>query len=145
MNSMILVLAVGCAFVQPLEDSRRVGNIYIEGNTDTPAGVILIHVDLRSGQSFDPAALAEAERRLRASGLFKSNPWRGTGAIVRAVPNDFDSEFVNVLVRVEEGPGNWLLFGVMEVTGAALQLDRLRATYYFGMLCRRAAEAVENR
>jgi hypothetical protein len=145
MNSVILVFAAGCAFVQPSENPRRIANIYIEGNTDTPAGVIRNHLDLRSGQRFDPAALAQAEMRLRASGLFKSNPWRGTGAVVIAVPNDFDSEFVDVLVRVEERPGNWLPFGLMEVTWAALQLDWIRAIYYFGMLCRQAAEAFERR
>ena len=36
-------------------------------------------------------------------------------------------------MNVEEWPGNWLPFGLLEVTGAALQLDRIQVIYSFRM------------
>jgi outer membrane protein assembly factor BamA len=93
----------------------------IVGNTATPDDVILSFFELRPGQIMRPRALREAEARLRESGLFHVNRWRGITPTVEILPNDFGNEYLDVLIRIEERPWNWVAFAVTELACAALE------------------------
>ncbi len=122
---VFVVLSLG-AVISALapEPEFRVGRILVVGNTDTPDRVILNRlVGLAPGRKASPATLRRAEGRLRAIGVFKSNPWRGTGPTVEVFPNELDNEYFDVLIRVVERPGNWVPFSLAEVIRAYLQFD----------------------
>src|SRR5687768_8201220 len=93
------VVAVACAAfpsaVQAIGE-YRVGRIIIEGNTDTRDRVILDMIPFRPGQKLRPADLLAARERLRKCGHFPVNPWRGIGPVVQVLPNELDSEFLDV-------------------------------------------------
>ena len=91
----------------------RIGHIFIIGNTVTPDRIILGILQVHPGQKLDPAKLREAQARLRASGLFRNNPWRGTGPTVQSVESDFKG-YCNVVIWIEERDESWLLFAVLE-------------------------------
>ncbi len=122
---VFVVLSLG-AVISALapEPEFRVGRILVVGNTDTPDRVILNRlVGLAPGGKGTPATLRQAEGRLRGIGAFKSNPWRGTGPTVQVFPNELGSEFLDVVIRVEERSGNWVPFALAEVIRAYLQFD----------------------
>jgi outer membrane protein assembly complex protein YaeT len=76
----------------------RVGNIYIEGNTVTQERVIRNQLNLFPGQVLQYPKLEDARMRLARLGIFDAqNPPE-----VIALPNEFDSNFKDVLVRVQE-------------------------------------------
>ena len=101
----------------------RYGRIIIEGNTDTPDSVILNQLQCYPGQRITVPAVWSAEERLRTCGVFKSNPWQGTGPTIKLLPSEFDSIFWDVQVLVEEKPGNWFVFGLSGLILSAVNLD----------------------
>lgn len=120
------VLAVVFAgFVSPVQTigSHRVGRIIIEGNYQTPDRVILDMIPFRPGQKLSGRDLLAAQDRLRTCGHFPVNPWRGIGPSVQLLPNELDFEFLDVRIRIEEKPGNWLRFGAADVVTAAATGD----------------------
>ncbi|HEY1190954.1 MAG TPA: POTRA domain-containing protein [Gemmata sp.] len=72
----------------------RVGRIIIEGNAKTSDRKILAQVDLRPGQILRYPALEEARAKLEKAGF--------RGATVEALPNEFDSSFKDIRVRIIE-------------------------------------------
>ena len=102
----LLTLALALNQVQKVSD--RVGSIFIEGNTDTPAHVILRHVSLMPGQVLDYTEVAAARKRLRALWLFDA----ADPPVVEVQPDPFDTSFKDIRIRVRERPWNWLLFAV---------------------------------
>ena len=123
LTSLLFVTCLGhLSPVQALGE-YRVGRIVIEGNTHTPDRVILDMVPFRPGQKLRTADLLAARERLRKCGYFPVNPWRGVGPTVQVLSNEFDSEFLDVRVRVNERPGNWLRFGAADVVVAAVSGD----------------------
>jgi len=116
------------------------GRIIIEGNEDTPDSVILGELEFRPGQKVTAAAMRAARERLRACGAFRSNPWRGTGPTVELVPNVLDSGFVDVRIRIQERPGNWLVFGLAGAIESAMYLDAEGVLDEFDRIRRRATE-----
>lgn len=117
---VVSVMLVGSAAAQGEDRPSRVARVIIEGNTATPDDVILSHFELRPGQIMNPKAVRAAEVRLRECGLFRVNRWRGAGPTVEIVPNDFGTEFLDILIRVEERPWNFLAFASVELIEAAL-------------------------
>jgi outer membrane protein assembly complex protein YaeT len=76
----------------------RVGRVIIEGNDVTQDRVILNQLDLRPGQIFDYTKIEEAQMRLARLGIFDpEDPPR-----VEVIPNEFDSLFKDIRVRVKE-------------------------------------------
>jgi len=76
----------------------RVGRLIIEGNDVTQDRVILNQLDLRPGQILQYPKLKEAEMRLARLGIFDpENPPQ-----VTVEPNEFDSIYHDVRVRVQE-------------------------------------------
>ena len=76
----------------------RVGRIIIEGNEVTKDSVILNQLDLRPGQILQYPRLEDARIRLTRLGIFDpQNPPE-----VQALPNEFDSPYKDVYVRVGE-------------------------------------------
>jgi Surface antigen variable number repeat len=120
----------------------RCGRIVIQGNTDTPDRVVLNLIDIRPGQRILPGMVAESRARIRASGAFKANPWRGTGPVVELLPNEFDGTFYDLSITIEERPANWFVFGVLETVGAAKNLDPERGLDELWRLALRAKERV---
>ena len=98
----------------------RCGRIVIEGNTDTPDRYIATLLDLRPGQKIQLGSLRAAQERLRASGVFQTNPWRGVGPAVELSPPVFESEYWDVRIRVVERPGNWLTFCLLDLIESAV-------------------------
>jgi hypothetical protein len=72
----------------------RVGRIIIEGNTKTRDQKILDKLDFRPGQVLHYPALDVARARLEKAGF--------RGVVVEVVPNEFDSTFKDIRVKVEE-------------------------------------------
>lgn len=97
----------------------RWGRIIIEGNTDTPDRVVLDLLDFRPGQRIGVGSVQEARRRLRACNSFQYNPWRGVGPVVELVPNEFDSLFWDVRIRVVDRPGSWIGYSLSALFRAA--------------------------
>lgn len=76
----------------------RVGRVIIEGNTVTQDRVILNQVPLRPGQILQYPLLEDARMRLARLGIFDpANP-----PTVDVLPNELDSSFKDILVRVNE-------------------------------------------
>jgi hypothetical protein len=122
----------------------RYGRIIIEGNTDTPDYRILDLVQMRPGMKLSAREMRAARERLRESGYFAINPWQGTAPRVELLPNELDNSFMDVRIRVDERPGNWLVFGIWEliestaVAVAYLNCDRF--VYDLDWLLRRWSE-----
>ncbi|MBN9516932.1 outer membrane protein assembly factor BamA [bacterium] len=79
----------------------RVGRVIIEGNTVTDQRVILNQlndVGIRPGQILQYPKLEDARMRLARLGIFD----QATPPEVTELPNEMDSEFKDVLVRVNE-------------------------------------------
>ena len=139
----LLALAGDLEFTAPLT-SARYGRIIIEGNTDTPDRVILDRTAFQPGKRIAFGEVGAARESLRACGVFKSNPWRGEGPTVQFLRNELGDTYLDVFVRIEERPGNWIAFGLAELLEsgvlAAVTLDSdpfLRDLSWFG---RRAAQ-----
>lgn len=76
----------------------RVGRIQIEGNDVTKDRVILNQLDLRPGQIFDFTKIEEAKMRLARLGIFDPED----PPSVEVIPNELDSMFKDIRVRVKE-------------------------------------------
>jgi len=76
-------------------DPRKIGKLVIRGNFKTSTDIIRGELQLHEGELLTSDALADAARRLRATGLFDA---------VNIDPLDLggDSQFVNAIVRIEE-------------------------------------------
>jgi hypothetical protein len=116
------VLALVCATALPGEPVQagqvhRVGRIIIEGNDQTPDRLILEQLPdrLRPGNKLYRKDLAVAAERLGKCGFFPVNPWRAIGPTVEIVPNELDDEFLDIRVRVNERPGNWLRYEIRQI------------------------------
>jgi hypothetical protein len=116
-----VLAAVVLGFTSPAQTlgAHRVGRVIIEGNDQTPDRVILECIPFRPGQRLSGGDLLAAQERLRKCGHFPVNPWRGIGPTVQLLPNELDSEFLDVRIRIQEKPGNWLRFGAADVVTAA--------------------------
>jgi outer membrane protein assembly factor BamA len=124
----LAVVCAGATFQVQVPTGSRVGRIIIEGNTDTPDHVILEQVPMRPGARFRSADLNAARDGLRRCGYFPVNPWQGVGPTVQLSPNELDSEFVDVRIRVNERPGNWLRYGMSEVLRSGVLGNRVEVT-----------------
>src|SRR5205085_10861259 len=101
----------------------RVGQIFVIGNDRTKMNVILRQVGLYPGQVLSYPEIRLAEKNLARLNIFKSSP---DGAVrptieVRDNPQCPDSEFKDVIIRVEEDNTGSLLFGVGVNSDAGLQ------------------------
>jgi outer membrane protein assembly complex protein YaeT len=77
---------------------KRVGRIIIEGNDVTQDRVILNQLNFRPGQILQYPELDIAKARLARLGIFDAeNP-----PVVERIPNEWDSVYEDVLVRVHE-------------------------------------------
>ena len=114
-------LAVVACLVAPnlAQVPDRVGRITIEGNTDTPDGIILGYLNLRPGQILKYPSIKSSTLDLIHCQLFdlKSPP------TVEVVPNEFDSTFKDIRVRVKERAGNWIIFATTDAAWAIVTLD----------------------
>jgi hypothetical protein len=142
---MLIVLAVGLTLLAQPEFCGpalgvRCGRIVIEGNIDTPDRVILECINIRPGQKLQFGELQRAQAWLRATGVFRVNPWRGTGPTVELLYPGFESEFWDVVIRVEERPSNWLAFGMVELFECMIFLCPESAVACWERLTRRACE-----
>jgi len=82
----------------PVREPDRVGRIIIEGNTVTQDRVILNELGLRPGQILQYPMLKQAEMNLVRRGIFDAeNP-----PTVEVIPNEFDSVYKDIRVRVNE-------------------------------------------
>jgi hypothetical protein len=140
-----LFLAACITSTQAPEPQFLVGRVIIDGNTDTPDRVILNCIDFRPGQKTTRAVLRQAGKRIRATGVFKSNPWRGVGVTVNVLPNELDSDYFDILIRVQERPGNYLAFGVTEILLAYVQFDYERLLGEACYLTHRISQSLGNR
>jgi outer membrane protein assembly factor BamA len=103
--------------VQPPLRPLRVGEILIEGNQRTKEYVIrrqVIFAGLLQGQILQTPDLRQAERNLARLGIFEVNPETGVRPTVTLIepPPGVDTDYRNILVRVQEEPTASLLFGV---------------------------------
>lgn len=88
----------------------RVGRIIIEGNVQTPDGDILVHIGFRPGRILQLPQLETARKRLAKLSLFDpDNP-----PTVDVLPNELDSNFKDILIRVTERPGAWVQLAVRD-------------------------------
>jgi outer membrane protein assembly factor BamA len=122
MMAFLLAWAVTLAQKEP----DRVGRVIIEGNTATPDRVILLQLDFRPGQILQYPQLDATRKQLAKLGLFDA----ADPPTVEVLPNELDSTFKDIRVRVTERPGNWALFAVIDGVEGVLTLDvrQLRET-----------------
>ncbi len=78
---------------------KRVGRIIIEGNEVTKDRVILNQLGLYPGQVLEYPQLEAARARLARLGIFDAET---SPPVVEALPNEWDSVYQDVLVRVKE-------------------------------------------
>ena len=76
----------------------RVGRIYIEGNTKTSDRVILNELGIFPGQILQYSQLDVARANLIRRNLFDQEDT----PLVQEIPNQFDSDYTDILVRVKE-------------------------------------------
>jgi hypothetical protein len=76
------------------KEPDRVGRIIIEGNTKTSDSKILNLLNLRPGQLLRYPALEESRKNLETAGF--------RGVFVEVVPNELDSTFKDIRVKVDE-------------------------------------------
>ena len=92
---------------------RKVGEVRIEGNEVTKSRVIRSYTLLSPGDTFDTVALRQSQQRLVETRLFQMDPANGVQPTVEIDPNnDPDSEFQDILIRVQEAQTGSLMFGV---------------------------------
>lgn len=115
----------------------RVGRIIIEGNTDTPDRYIRDLVPLRPGAKLNFRELRASAERLRLSQYFVVNPWQDIVPTVEILPNELDSKFLDIRIRIQEKPLNWLRMGAREVIYAAAMGDPVRTDEEFRWLLER--------
>jgi outer membrane protein assembly factor BamA len=85
----------------------RVGRIIIEGNTVTDQRVILNEIGLRPGQILQYPLLEQARLNLVRRGIFDNeNP-----PTVEVIPNEFDSVYKDIRIRVNETRTGQFLIG----------------------------------
>jgi outer membrane protein assembly complex protein YaeT len=92
------VVNVHYRVVEPGAEPRRVGRIIIEGNTVTDQRVILNQLGLFPGQILQYPRLEEARQNLIRLGIFDGED----PPTVDVVPQEFDSIYQDVRVRVKE-------------------------------------------
>ncbi len=92
----------------------RVGRIIIEGNEITRDRVILNQLDLRPGQILQYPKIQEAQMRLARLGVFDAED----SPTVEVIPNEFDSSFKDVRVRVKETRTGQFMLGASFNTDA---------------------------
>ncbi|MBX9627771.1 MAG: outer membrane protein assembly factor BamA, partial [Gemmataceae bacterium] len=86
----------------------RVGRVIIEGNTVTQDRVILNQAQIFPGQILQYPRLEDARIRLARLGIFDPND----PPVVEPLPKDLDSDFTDVLIRVNETrTGNFMIGG----------------------------------
>ncbi|MCZ2341183.1 MAG: outer membrane protein assembly factor BamA [Bacteroidales bacterium] len=83
---------------EPGREPDRVGRIIIEGNTITDQRVILNQLQLYPGQILQYPQIERARGNLIRTGLFDGED----PPTVEVVPNDFDSAYKDIRVRVKE-------------------------------------------
>jgi outer membrane protein insertion porin family len=101
----------------------RVGHIFVIGNDRTKMNVILRQVGLYPGQVLSYPDIRLAERNLARLNIFKTSPDGAVRPTVTVVdgPEGPDSEFKDVIIKVEEDNTGSLLFGVGVNSDAGLQ------------------------
>jgi len=92
----------------------RVGRIIIEGNEVTRDRVILNQLDLRPGQVLQYPKIQEAQLRLARLGIFDMDD----PPTVEVLPNEFDSAFKDIRVRVKETRTGQFMLGASFNTDA---------------------------
>lgn len=85
--------------------------------------MILSTIWLRPGSFIRADTLSAARTDLRNRGLFKVNPWQDTTPTIAVIPSEFDWFYRDILIRVEEKPGNWPIFRLTELLEAAVKVD----------------------
>jgi outer membrane protein assembly factor BamA len=106
----------------------KVGQIYIVGNEVTKQNVILRQVPLYPGQVLSYPDLRVAETNLARLNIFEMDPEKGGPPKLEVIDNP-NSEFKDVMIRVQETPTGSLLFGVgvnsdAGVTGSVVLNER---------------------
>jgi outer membrane protein assembly complex protein YaeT len=90
----------------------KVGSIIIVGNDVTRDNVILRQIPLYPGQILTYPDLRVAERQLAKLNIFETNAQTGVRPTVSVLDPESDTEFKDILVRVQEQPTGSLIFGV---------------------------------
>ena len=111
----------------------KAGQVCILGNRHTSDWLIRSCLRIYPGSAITKADLQRAEHSLNMLGLFKCDPENGIGPAVRFV--DGEGAFRDIVVQVEELPGNELHFAALEwriavvledIEGMRLSLERIR-------------------
>jgi hypothetical protein len=97
------------------EEPPRIGHIKVQGNTDTPQGVIFAVAGFKEGAKVRAADLRAAEARLHATMLFQDKPGTDCGPCVVTVPNENKAGYVDVIILIEEQPWNCVLWGIVDI------------------------------
>lgn len=93
---------------------KRVGEVHVQGNEVTKNKVIYQYLDLAPGDILDTTKLRRSQQRLVETRLFQVEPQQGIMPTVTIDPqtSDEQSEFQDILVRVQETQTGSLMFGV---------------------------------
>lgn len=112
----ILAAVAALVFAGPAfsKGSERVGRIIVEGNVNTPDGVILKVLNLYPGQKLEREEVKRAERALQDLGLFREDPTHGVYTTVTVLPSELDSEFKDIVVHVNERSWTWIVFDTQD-------------------------------
>jgi hypothetical protein len=128
LSLLALILAVlgrpAVASAQRGNQSFRVGEIRILGNTHTPERIIRSEIDFYPGQLATAANLRNAEKRLTRLGLFVVDPAREVRptVVARELVHP-ESETFDIEIRVQEAPTNFIRYAVCDLLRFALTGD----------------------
>src|SRR5262249_30321984 len=121
----------------PPKEPSRVGQIIIIGNEDTPDSVVLRYVTMYPGEVFAQDGPRRVEKNMRNSGLWKSVQLEARPSLV--IP---DSPYLDVMIRLEEQPLNWLMVAlVYELNQYCLTLDSQHLDCAMGRIENKARDA----
>ena len=113
-RSLVVVTLLACgssAHAQP-DATRKVGRVIVVGNTETPDDTILGVVRFRPGDTYRPADLKDAINRLTATRWFVTGRRPERGPTVESFPNELNTTYSDIIIRIEEQPWNGVVWGV---------------------------------
>ncbi len=101
---------------EPKKDrERHIGEVIIVGNTFTPDAFIRDQLNLVPGQILRYPELKIAERNLAKLGWFAFNDKKNIRPTVQVLDDGKGGPFTDILVKVQERPGNRLRIAVIDL------------------------------
>ncbi len=122
--SLVVSILFASTAVAAGQERHFVGEVFIVGNTSTPAHLFRARVDLYPGQVLSYPEVRIAERDLARLDWFVVDPKNGIRPTVQIL--ECDGIVKDILIKVHERPGNWARLAAWNVVLARSSMDVFR-------------------